>query len=488
MANETALFESAQALFCSIADGLGIAKSKEILNIKKYPTFALFQLKQQKLIDKSFKATDVDVSPNDIYNFLGGFDPKKKIKIDLSKPSKKGLSWYQSSIAIANAIVSQLHNKVDPQFSIKGSGYQDGSGFHWFRGDQEVSKTISALFGIANRSEATKTATWGDINIKSSFYGYNDPNKWNPADIYYANKIAKSALKNELARATALKQNYTFDGGRLKLTKGRTIEKAAGADGLNIVIARLIDAGALLPLSLKKVSTDKVTLKKVNFSISKKLKLLNSVEFSGIHRLGWKKFKRLDKSSPPVKTFSDTKGRTSLNNSWKEWLAGKVTNTRDMRITIDTDAGVGDIKFRHDPSGPRFVTELIYGGAKAKAGSIASWEDLGTIWKSIDPVAGTGFLKKFSTADSKFREEKKKLESSKTALRKNIDPRDSRVSEYDHYMGILSGEIITNVAIKLIKEWFEKSGNTTAKDKFCMLLFQVITSRAPLSSRFVIAK
>ena len=104
MANETALFESAQALFCSIADCLVIAKSKEILNIKKYPTFALFQLKQQKLIDKSFKATDVDVSPNDIYNFLGGFDPKKKIKIDLSKPSKKGLSWYQSSIAIANAI------------------------------------------------------------------------------------------------------------------------------------------------------------------------------------------------------------------------------------------------------------------------------------------------------------------------------------------------------------------------------------------------
>lgn len=486
MANETALFESAQALFCSIADGLGMAKSKEILNIKKYPTFAFFQLKEQKLIDKAFKATDVDVSPNDIYNFLGGFDPKKKIKINLSKPSKKGLSWYQSSIAIANAVVSQLHKKVDKQFSIQGSGYQDGSGFHWFRGDQEVNKNIKELFGIANRSEATKTATWGDENIKSSFYGYGDQNKWNPADIYYANKIAKSALKNELARAIGLKQNYTFDGGRLKLTKGRTIEKAAGADGLNIVIARLIDAGALLPLSLKKVSTDKVTLKKVNFSTNRKQKLLDSVEFSGIHRLGWKKFKRLDKST--VKTFSDTKGRTSLNNSWKEWLDGKVTNTRDMRITIDTDAGVGDIKFRHDPSGPRFVTELIYGGAKAKAGSIASWKDLGTIWKSIDPIAGTDFLKKFSTADLKFREEKAKLESSKTALRKIIDPRDSRVSEYDHYMGILSGEIVTNVAIQLIKEWFEKSGNTAAKDKFCMLLFQVITSRTPLSSRFVIAK
>ena len=74
--SETALFESAQALFCSIADKLGSQKSPNVLNKDKFPTFSDFQNVNQKLIDESLKQVDIDVSIESVYKYLGGYDPK----------------------------------------------------------------------------------------------------------------------------------------------------------------------------------------------------------------------------------------------------------------------------------------------------------------------------------------------------------------------------------------------------------------------------
>ena len=104
-AKETALFESAQALFCSIADKLGSAKSKKILNKDQFPTFSDFQNVNQKLIDESLKQVDIDVSIESVYKYLGGYDPKDPKK--QFKTTPKGTSWYHSSISIANKIVNQ---------------------------------------------------------------------------------------------------------------------------------------------------------------------------------------------------------------------------------------------------------------------------------------------------------------------------------------------------------------------------------------------
>ena len=48
--SETSLAESAQVIFCSIADNLGVNKSPMVLDIKKYPTFSDFETNNKQLI------------------------------------------------------------------------------------------------------------------------------------------------------------------------------------------------------------------------------------------------------------------------------------------------------------------------------------------------------------------------------------------------------------------------------------------------------
>jgi hypothetical protein len=524
MSKETAIFESAQALFCSIADSLGIEKVGNVLNTKPieeggYPTFQIFQssvhlrkllektnpnkdwgkVDHQKLIDQAFKRIDIDVSRNEIYNFLGGSDPKTKTKINLNKLPKKGQSWYQSSVAIATKIVKALHVDIDPQFNIHALG-QPGKGPNWFRGDEVVMGTIKKLYKIANDSETTKTMVWGEGNTKSRFYGYNDINKWSPADIYYANPIARKALEAELIRAKGLLDTYTFEGGVLPPKKYNLTPE--DGDGLNTLIARLIDVGALLPLSLKKQTTN-VTLKKVNFKANYKRDLLSAVKYNGVLHIDGKPWSRFSRLKPldnsKLKSTVGDFSKNMLHSSWVERKKNKKTSTRDLRIKISAGDffSTGDIKFRQDPSGPRWVVELIYGSATAKAGSIASADDFSRIWSSIDKNAGANFKTVYDAGTEQFRTEKAKFEKDKDKLRgleykkqpnPYKHPKNSKESEYDHYMGILSGELVTNKVIPLIRDWFDSSTKKKLRHQFVRLLFQVITSRTPYSPRFVIAK
>ena len=50
MADKTAKFESAQALFCAIADGVGKANIDKVLNLKEYETYPEFKKAHGKKI------------------------------------------------------------------------------------------------------------------------------------------------------------------------------------------------------------------------------------------------------------------------------------------------------------------------------------------------------------------------------------------------------------------------------------------------------
>ena len=54
-------------------------------------------------------------------------------------------------------------------------------------------------------------------------------------------------------------------------------------------------------------------------------------------------------------------------------------------------------------------------------------------------------------------------------------------------MAIASGEEVTNKVIPILNDWFDNAEEHD-KQKFVMLMFQIVTSRGPLSSKFLIAK
>ena len=58
---------------------------------------------------------------------------------------------------------------------------------------------------------------------------------------------------------------------------------------------------------------------------------------------------------------------------------------------------LGEIKVRHDPSTKRIVSLKLYmvGQQKAKAGSLASYKQFGSMLKSVDSNAGANFLSKY---------------------------------------------------------------------------------------------
>tara|TARA_B100001250_G_scaffold156391_1_gene134475 strand:- start:196 stop:1548 length:1353 start_codon:yes stop_codon:yes gene_type:complete len=448
---DTDLFESAQALFCSAADLIGIKDVDKILNVTTYPTYKSFISipKHKAIIKEAAKQTNVDVSFKRIEEFLTKSD-----------------SWYKSSIKIAKAVITDI-KKIDPDFNLGKKGYESGGNFHWFRGDSNVMGSIFELYKLANESASTNFK-WGGskkVNLDLGFTSRN-MNKWNPADIFYANKTAVKAIEQEKLKVAKLGGGkfYSFDNGTLK--------KKKFDDGLNVFIARLVDNGDLLPLSLKK-QTGTVILKAVNFDPKDKDDLLDSVEFTGTTK--WKKFSRLGKSG-------------DIRDSWKAIVKGEKTETRDIQLFFKSDMGTGLIKIRHDPSGSgRFVAEAMYTGAKAKAGSIATAKDLATIWSVVDSTSANEFITAYNKGDTAFDLEKKKIGKDKDYLRKQ---KGGGTNQYDHYMAVASAELITNKTIPPILKFFTKGGeaNKVKQNLFVRLMFQAITSRSPRSSRFVIAK
>ena len=399
MPDKTALFESSQALFCSIADNLGSLKADKILDIKKFPFYSDFKSKNTKLINESSRRVETPgVSMKDMDTFLLANN-----------------DWYISSILIAVELIKEI-TKIDPDYKVQRPGYQN---MFYLRGDKSVMDVIQKLFTIANKAPMTvkNQAVFGNIN------------KWSPADIYLGSKTAKQKLALELKKAKP--KSYTFQN-------------------LNIITSDLIDSGDLLPLSLKK-TTKSVQLQQVNFDRKQEVKMLKGISYKGT--TDWKPYKRVP--------------------------FGSKTETRDMRIHLTSG---GDVKLRHDPSAKRFVAEFIGGGAEARGGSIGSMKVFTELMNFVDPQVAQKLRSDYIKGEGDYFKEIAPVIKQRDKLNKQ-NPK-----LFDFKRGEISAVNIINKIMPTIKKFFNDKRNKEKADQFLRIMFEYVTSRTPLSGKFVIAK
>lgn len=244
MASKTALAESSQALFCSIADYVGITNVKQILNIENYDTYESFKENHDATIKLAYKRIKTPgVSLDQIERFLS-----------------KENSWYDSSVLIGRKLVEELRN-IDLDFNkITRNGFQE---IFYFRDDRQVMGSISELFKIARKNGVSELKNQPQLS---------DINKWNPADIYFSSIDAQTKL-------VAARKKYT------RLSKALTFTE------LNLLISELIDSGDLLPISLKKTNNS-VEVKKVNFDRKKELEDFKKIKITGVS--DWKPYVKVD--------------------------------------------------------------------------------------------------------------------------------------------------------------------------------------------------
>ena len=229
MAGQTAIQESAQALFCAVADYLGAAETKKAFDSNKFETYKDFYSSYKPPTSKGIN----EVINESFKKYVDAPGVTLKTIEDLFK---KDNDWYRSSINIAKAVIDEI-DSIDKDFSkIKRISWAD---IFYVRGDKDVMGNIAILFKRAN-DMLKKMPTKGAVV-------FGDINKWSPADIYFASDSAYSQIKDKVATD----KNITF----LELNK---------------FISDLIDSGNLLPLSLKK-QPNNVVIKKVNFDRKKEL-------------------------------------------------------------------------------------------------------------------------------------------------------------------------------------------------------------------------
>jgi hypothetical protein len=333
--------------------------------------------------------------------------------IEIDKFLIENDDWYRSSVLIAKKLIKDI-TTIDPDYKIKQAGFQK---LYYFRGDTEVMGHLEELFKIANKSPAT-VVKFGNVN------------KWNPADIYFASEKAKKDIVKEL-QAVRPTKSYTFPK-------------------LNILTSDLIDSGDLLPLSLKKTTTD-VKLVKVNFDKKAELKKMKDVSVSPKGVSDWVPYKKVK--------------------------YGQKTATRDLKIHLNNG---GMIKLRHSPADPKFVAEFVVSGGAARGGAIGSIGQFCGMFNFVDRITSQRVLKEFKDGEAKY----------KAALTKIEWLRKSGKDRYDFERGALSGLHVINKIMPILKPWFKRTtpGGKRQIDDFLKILYSYVTSRSKLSGQFVIAK
>jgi hypothetical protein len=434
MADRTAKAESSQALFCAIGDNLGTQISKKYLDIIEYKDYNSFKKALPKSIMKeSFaRIKTPGVSQTDIDNFLNDNN-----------------DWYKSSVNIAKKLIEDI-TKIDTDFKVSSPGFES---LYYFRGDKKIMGNIEELFKIANTNKTEKFT--GQIK-------FGNINKWSPADIYFATRSAKFSIAKALRNAKKPKGLWSFDK-------------------LNILINDLIDTGDLLPLSLKKKSVGEVVLQKVNFNKNEELDILKKVSIKNISV--WNKYK--------INSVSSTSNILKIIHELEISYKNKIKmETRDIKVFLKNN---GEIKLRHDPSAARFVAELIPTGGEAKAGSIGSIKIFCELMSHIDSSISTKILNDYKSGEIKFNTAMKS--SIMVEMKKNRskgshgDKKEAKI-KFDFIRGGLSALYIINEIMPTIQAWFGRNDSVSKSqiDDFIRLLWRYVTSRSPLSGKFVIAK
>ena len=278
---------------------------------------------------------------------------------------------------------------------------------------------------MGNLEKQFKIANSSPITVANQVK-FGNVNKWSPADIYLATEKARKDIGDAVLKAKP--KTYSFID-------------------LNILTSNLIDSGDLLPLSLKK-TTKTVQLQKVNFDKKSEIKALEKVSLSPKKVTNWQPYKKVP---------FGTKGET-----------------RDMRAFLNNG---GEIKFRHDPSAKRFVAEFIGGGAEARGGSIGSIKLFCELFALVDKETSRQVLKEYQEGEKLYFEDLKLIE--------NLRGKDKKLFDFER--GSISALNIINRIMPILKNWFTKTDKKKVDD-FIRIIYQYITSRTPLSGKFVIAK
>jgi hypothetical protein len=415
MAASTADTESAQALFCALADYVGSTKIGDVFDLDKYPTYydltgytgngykgtgykktLNVKLKnakkshedsnkdlglkekfdENKFIEdfKTLSGRGITKSQENTWKIHNDYIKKSydQIKVAgasgtiellrLQKTLDEELGWYKSSVKTAKKLVEDIGN-------IKGNAPGGGGLFkignpawnniYYYRGDDDVMGTIGDLFKAAN--DNAKTNPNPKIQGPKSF---GDINKWSPADMYLATDSCKKILKT-------MKKDYITNSKKGALT----------FNVLNDEISDQIDLGKLLPLSLKKI-TGEAHLLKVNFDAKTKKGVLDSIVYRGVS--DWFPMKRqpADKSKAAMYTTlgGGFRFKPPMNGQGPIYtLADSEKSFRDIRLSFDVvEGGVPkkvSMQFRHTPTTkgkPQKGLKVVLGyeGASALAGQV----------------------------------------------------------------------------------------------------------------------
>ena len=424
MADETSLAESAQALFCAMADFIGASKVDKIFNTDLYPDYDSFK----KYWNETYPHSKIqDAFKQHVESNVTSL---KEIEDFLRKtPKNKPPEWYISSVKIARKLIKDIDDISGKFTSIKRPSW---SSVFYVRGDKTIMKSIEVLFkeAVVAQKELNKILVKEHLPKKLIF---GDINKWSPADIYFSSPNAKKEI-------VALVKNK----------KGLTFES------LNLFIAKLISSGDLLPLSLKK-QPHEVTIHKINFSRPETLRELEKVKSYGL---------------------SNWKPRTSTNNAARNLeiylTEDKVNYLQLLHVSDDSGGWKGNNMIRGSSARHGSLgSQNIFRDALAIID-----KSFATRWLNQFTAANNIFkaeLKDFVRKDLK-------------GVRPKTPPKGtpktpSRI-KFEEKREELSAEV-TNKLHPIFISWFNKGDNA---DKFVRVLYEYTSSRSDESGPFVIAK
>lgn len=354
MAKQADIQETAQALFCALADYHGAADIKKVFNEEKYPSYFDFKSFWNKkypnaTIEKTFakKLLAGKASLSEVEDLLYGVKEKSK--------SKK-TEWYRSSLKISAKLILDI-STISKNFNyIKSKNWSD---ILYAQGDKEVMDNIAKLYKKANDHQKSLVENKNkhkdsDAEIIKIPKPFDNINKWSTADIYFASDEAKRQI-NELISEKIL--DYTK---------------------LNAFISKMIASGDILPLSLKKQPRE-VEILKVNFNRPKEQREIDKLEYGGISN--WKPFNERD----------------DINKY-----------TRTLLVYMSKDKSM-EIQMRHDPSSEGYKGVVKVEGAGAFEGSLSAGP-IADILSSIDTSFGNQWYNVYQKANRIFKDYKSSLD------------------------------------------------------------------------------
>ena len=396
---DTDLAEASQALFCAMADFVGVANLKAFFDVNQFKTYDQFKANWQK--NKLTKGTSIEA----LYNkyVKAGKSSFKDIEnfLTYGKSVRLAESWFKSSMLISITLIKDIHN-ISQKFSYVTTASWKNILYGYAHQDAVIMSNIQKLFSEANKNQKALKA-----NMSKGEVPFGDINKWCPADIYLASNSGKKDIED-------LVRNI----------KGLTFIK------LNKFISDLIKNGELLPLSLKKTTTA-AKLVKVNFSRAIEEKIINSVSYGG---------------TKPAK--------------FAKWTV-KTPVARDLKVFLSLDKQ-DFIFFRHDPSGDSYGTfraEVQLKGAAARAGGLGEGQIISILKLSTGRSDhATKFSAKLTKAKAEFLKAKKPIRDKYIKRGK----READRKEYDKQIAQLSAELVTNPVMPILFDFLSNKARAEA--------------------------